>query len=118
RFLGAVYAIMAPPPVASALLDDPNPPAVAVEFRTPPQSRLATREGFSVSTYRSAEDAFDAVARNEVDAAFVWGPIAGYLNLKKFASAYRVVPVAGEGMQFRVGIGVGSSAEGLGERMD
>ena len=101
-----------------ARLDDLKPHRVAVEFRTPPQSLLATREGFSVSTYRSAEDAVDAVARKEVDAAFVWGPIAGHLNLKKFASAYRVVPVAGEGMQFRVGIGVRKSEEALRRRID
>jgi len=117
-FLGVGYAIMTPPSVSFARLDDLKPHRVAVEFRTPPQSLLATREGFSVSTYRSAEDAVDAVARNEVDAAFVWGPIAGYLNLKKFASAYRVVPVAGEGMQFRVGIGVRKSEEALRRRID
>ncbi|PYN05480.1 MAG: hypothetical protein DME02_19710 [Candidatus Rokuibacteriota bacterium] len=117
-FLGVGYAIMTPPSVSFARLDDLKPHRVAVEFRTPPQSLLATREGFSVSTYRSAEDAVDAVARNEVDAAFVWGPIAGYLNLKKFAGAYRVVPVAGEGMQFRVGIGVRKSEEALRRRID
>jgi len=36
----------------------------------------------------------------------VCGPIAGYLNARRFAGAYRVVPVAGEGLQWRVGIGV------------
>jgi ABC-type amino acid transport substrate-binding protein len=117
-FLDVGYAIMAPPSVAFARLDDLKPHRVAVEFRSPPQSLLATRDGFSVSTYRSAEDAVDALAHKEVDAAFVWGPIAGYLNLTKFAGAYRVVPIAGEGMQWRVGIGVRKSEEALRRRID
>jgi ABC-type amino acid transport substrate-binding protein/cytochrome c5 len=117
-FVDVGYAIMAPPSVSFARLDDLKPHRVAVEFRTPAQSLLATREGFSVSTYRSTEEAVDALARTEVDAAFVWGPIAGYLNLKKFAGAYRVVPVAGEGMQWRVGIGVRKSEEALRRRID
>jgi len=117
-FLDVGYAIIAPPSVSFARLDDLKPHRVAVEFRTPPQSLLATREGFSVSTYRSAEDAIDALGRKEVDAAFVWGPIAGYLNLKKFAGAYRVVPVPGEGMQWRVGIGVRKSEDALRRRID
>src|SRR5207247_751373 len=73
-FLGVGYAIMTPPSVSFARLDDLKPHRVAVEFRTPPQSLLATREGFSVSTYRSAEAPVDAAARKGGGAA---GRIAG-----------------------------------------
>ena len=112
-FLDVGYAIMAPPSLAFARLEDLKPHRLAVEFRTPPQSLLATKEGFSVSTFRSTEEAIEALARKEVDAAFVWGPIAGYLNQRKLAGAYRVVPLAGNGMQWRVGIGVRKSEEAL-----
>jgi polar amino acid transport system substrate-binding protein len=117
-FLDVGYAIMAPPSVTVARLDDLKPYRLAVEFRSPPQSLVATRDGFSVSTFRTAEEAVDALGRGEVDAAFVWGPIAGYLNGVKFKGAYRVVPVAGEGMQWRVAIGVRKEDEALRQRLD
>src|SRR5262249_32103650 len=105
-FLDVGYAIMAPTSMAFTRLDDLKPHCLPVGFRTPAQSLLASKDGFNVSTFRSAEEAVDALGRREVDAAFVWGPMAGYLNARKFAGAYRVVPVAGEGLQWRVGIGV------------
>src|SRR5258708_7179277 len=105
-FLDVGYAIMAPRSLAFARLDDLKPHRLAVEFRTPAQSLMATKEGFSVSTFRSAEEAVEALGRHEVDAAFVWGPIAGYLTVTKFAGPYRIVPVAGQGMQWRIRIGV------------
>src|SRR2546427_8166373 len=117
-FLDVGYAIMAPRSLAFARLDDLKPHRLAVEFRTPAQSLMATKEGFSVSTFRSAEEAVEALGRHEVDAAFVWGPIAGYLNVTKFAGAYRIVPVAGEGLQWRIGIGVRKGDETLRRRID
>jgi ABC-type amino acid transport substrate-binding protein/cytochrome c5 len=117
-FLDVGYAIMAPASLAFARLDDLKPHRLAVEFRTPPQSLLATKEGFSVATFRSTQEAVEALGRREVDAAFVWGPIAGYLNRTKFAGAYRIVPVAGEGMQWRIGIGVRKGDETLRRRID
>jgi polar amino acid transport system substrate-binding protein len=117
-FLDVGYAIMAPASLPLARLDDLKPQRLAVEFRTPPQSLLATRDGFSVTTFRSAVEAVEALGRREVDAAFVWGPIAGYLNHTRFAGAYRIVPVAGDGMQWRVGIGVRKGDEPLRRRID
>jgi polar amino acid transport system substrate-binding protein len=117
-FLDVGYAIMAPASLAVARLDDLKLHRLAVEFRTPPQSLLATKEGFSVTTFRSTQEAVEALGRREVDAAFVWGPIAGYLNRTKFAGAYRIVPVTGAGMQWRIGIGVRKGDETLRRRID
>jgi polar amino acid transport system substrate-binding protein len=117
-FLDVGYVVMAPASLAFARLDDLKPQRLAVEFRTPPQSLLATKEGFCVTTFRSAQEAVEALGRREVDAAFVWGPIAGYLNRTKLGGAYRVVPVAGEGMQWRIGIGVRKADEPLRRRID
>ncbi len=117
-FLDVGYAIMASPSLTFARLDDLKPYRLAVEFRTPAQSLLASKDGFNVSTFRSTEDAVDALARREVDAAFVWGPIAGYLNARKFAGAYRVAPVAGDGLQWRVGIGVRKGDDALLRRIE
>jgi ABC-type amino acid transport substrate-binding protein/cytochrome c5 len=117
-FLDVGYAIMAPASLTFARLDDLKPRRLAVEFRTPPQSLMATKEGFNITTFRSTEEAVEALGRQEVDAAFVWGPMAGYLNLTNFAGAYRIVPIAGEGMQWRIAIGVRKADETLRRRID
>jgi polar amino acid transport system substrate-binding protein len=117
-FLDIGYAIMASPSLTFARLDDLKPYRLATAFSTPAQFLLASKDGFNVSTFRSAEEALDALARSEVDAAFVWGPIAGYLNARKFAGAYRVVPVAGEGLQWRVGVGVRKGDDALLRRIE
>jgi len=117
-FLDVGYAIMAPPSLVFSRLDDLKPRRLAVEFRTPAQSLLASKDGFNVSTFRSAEEAVEALGRGEVDAAFVWGPMAGYLNVRRFAGAYRVVPVAGEGLQWRVGVGVRKGDDALLRRIE
>jgi polar amino acid transport system substrate-binding protein len=117
-FLDVGYAIMALPSLVFTRLDDLKPHRLAVEFRTPAQSLLASKDGFNVSTFRSAEEAVEALGRREVDAAFVWGPTAGYLNARRFAGAYRVVPVAGEGLQWRVGIGVRKGDDALLRRIE
>jgi polar amino acid transport system substrate-binding protein len=87
-------------------------------FRTPPQSLLASRTGFDVTTFRSAQEAVEALGRQEVDAAFVWGPVAGYLNRTRLGGAYHVVPVAGDGMQWRIGVGVRKREDALRQRID
>jgi polar amino acid transport system substrate-binding protein len=117
-FLDVGYAIMAPPSLVFSRLDDLKPHRLAVEFRTPAQSLLASKDGFNVSTFRSAEEAVEALGRGEVDAAFVWGPMAGYLNVRRFAGAYRVVPVAGDGLQWRVGVGVRKGDDALLRRIE
>src|SRR5438445_12939066 len=67
-FLDVGYAIMAPASLAFARLDDLKPHRLAVELRTPAQSLLASKDGFSLSTSRSAEEAAAAPARREVTA--------------------------------------------------
>ena len=69
--------------------------------------------GFQTSAFRTDEEALDALARGEVDAAFAWGPTAGYYNLKKLGGGHRVVPVAGEGLQWRAAVAVRKGRDDL-----
>ena len=94
-FLDVGWAIIAPGRVAFARIDELKARRLAVVFRSMPQLLLAMRGGFQTSTFRTDEDALEALARGEVDAAFVWGPTAGYQNLRKLGGAYRIVLVAG-----------------------
>ena len=91
---------------------------VGVQFGTPPQSLLATRPGVTAVTFMDATAAMAALSRGEVDAAFVWGPVAGYLNRSEPANRFRVVPVAGADMQWPVGIGFDRSQAALRDEVD
>lgn len=117
-FLDVGYAVVVPPALAVASLDDLKPLTVAVQFRSPPQLMLSTRDGYRMATFRLVEEAMDALARGGAGAAFVWGPTAGYYNKTRLASAWRVVPVAGPGLQWQVGAAVRKGNTALKERLD
>jgi ABC-type amino acid transport substrate-binding protein/mono/diheme cytochrome c family protein len=104
-FLHIGYAIMAPAGEHITRLDDLSGKRVAVQFSTPPQIVLAERNDVKSVTFLNPEEAVKALERHEVDVAFIWGPVAGYLNRTALHGAYDVVPVAGEGMQYPVKIG-------------
>jgi ABC-type amino acid transport substrate-binding protein len=117
-FLGVGYAVVVSPAFAFSSLEDLKPVTVAVQFRSAPQLLLATRDGFRMSTFRHVEEAMDALARGEAGAAFVWGPSAGYYNKVRLGGAWRVVPVAGPGLQWSVTAGVRKGDTALKERIE
>src|SRR5215467_6936997 len=91
---------------------------VAVQFGTTPQLLLATRPGFTAVTFRLAEEAMEALTRGEADVAFLWGPTAGYFNKTRLGGAYAIVPVAGEGLQWQVAVGVRNGQDSLKADLD
>jgi len=54
-----------------------------------------------------------ALAAGKADAAFIWGPVAGYLNKTEFAGAYGLLPVNGAGLQWPAAIGFARGQEAL-----
>lgn len=88
---------------------------IAVQFNTPPQLLLATH-GLEAVTFRQAEEALAAIGR-EADLAFVWGPIAGDFA-QRDRDRWRVIPVAGEGMQWEVVFAVRAGDAQLKESLD
>jgi mono/diheme cytochrome c family protein/ABC-type amino acid transport substrate-binding protein len=117
-FLDVGDAVVVPPAFAFANLEDLKRVTVAVQFRSQPQFMLATRDGFRMATFRHVEEAMDALARGEAGAAFVWGPTAGYYNKTRLAGAWRVVPVAGPGLQWQVTAAVRKGNVTLKERIE
>jgi polar amino acid transport system substrate-binding protein len=105
-FLDVGYALAAPAARGLTSLDGVGGGSVAVAFRSPPQLLLAERADIRAVTFRGDEEALDALARGAVDAAFVWGPVAGYYNRTRLGGRLRIVPVAGEGLQWRVAAGL------------
>ena len=114
-FLDVGYALIAQDRSGATALKGRR---VAVVFGSTPQLTLAARDGVRTVTFRLPEEALDALARGEVDAAFVWGPTAGYYNLTRLGGRYAVVPVAGEGLQWKVAAAVKKGNETLKEGLE
>jgi ABC-type amino acid transport substrate-binding protein len=117
-FLDMGYAVIAPRPPGVSAVDDLKGRRVAVQFASTPQMLLSERGGYELVTFREPEAALDALARREVDAALVWGPVAGYFNKQKLGGAYQVSPVAGAGMQWQAAVGVRKREESLRAAID
>ena len=117
-FLEVGYAVIGPRPLALSSLNDIKGRRVAVQFGTTPQLVLATRPGFVAVTFKLAEEAMEALTRGEADVAFLWGPTAGYFNKTRLGGAYAIVPIAGEGLQWQVAVGVRKGQDSLKADLD
>jgi polar amino acid transport system substrate-binding protein len=116
-FLDVGYAIITSPALSFSRPAELRHRRVAVAFASLPQLLLAQR-GFQAVTYREEEQALEALGRGDVDAAFVWGPKAGYYNLTRLGGQHRVVPIGGEGLQWRAAVAVRKADEPLRQRLE
>lgn len=112
-FLDVGYAVLAPPSFGFASLGDLKGKRLAVQYGSSPQILLAAQDGFQVSTFRTAGEVFAALAQRQVDAAFLWGPVAGYENQRRYGNAWRVTPVAGSGLDGQVAVAVRKGNDAL-----
>jgi ABC-type amino acid transport substrate-binding protein/mono/diheme cytochrome c family protein len=117
-FLNLSYAIVAPAGQTFKGLADLKGKRVGVMFSSPPQLLLATREGYTWNTFRTHEQLFEALNNGEVDLALMWGPSAGFDNLKQFNSRWQVLPVSGDGMTGQVAVAVSKSKPGLKDQIN
>ncbi|MDR3451426.1 MAG: transporter substrate-binding domain-containing protein [Rhodoferax sp.] len=112
-FLDMSYAIVAPAGDKINSLADLRGKRVAVLSGSAPHILLASQKGYATSSFTLNEDAMNALAKGEVDAAILWGPSAGYENLTRFHSRWRVTPVSGEGMSGRMAVAVRQGNDAL-----
>jgi polar amino acid transport system substrate-binding protein len=112
-FLDVGYAVIAAPNFSFQKLSDLQGKRVAVQFGSTPQLVMSTREGYTMSTFREAHEGMDALAKAEVDAAFLWGPVAGFDNLQRFQGKYKVSGVQGLDLNGQVAIAVPSGKDEL-----
>ena len=117
-FLEVGYAIVAAPGFSFNKLDDLKSKRLAVQYGSTPQIFLSTLDGFDTTTFRSADEALSALAKGEVDAAFLWGPVAGYENKKRWDNRWRVTPVAGHDLSGAVAVAVRTQKEALAADID
>ena len=117
-FLQVSYAVVAAPTFAFKSLDDLKSQRIGVQYSSTPHLLVNQLEGFKSTTYRSAEEALAALAKGEVDVAFLWGPVAGYENKKRWASRWQVTPVAGHDLSGEVAVAVRSGKDDLAKAID
>ncbi|MEQ1683902.1 MAG: transporter substrate-binding domain-containing protein [Burkholderiaceae bacterium] len=117
-FIDVGYAIVAAQGFSFTSLDDLKSKRLAVQYGSTPQIFLSTLDGFQTTTFRSADEALTALSKGEVDAAFIWGPVAGYENKKRWDNRWRVTPVAGNNLSGAVAVAVRSTKEALAADID
>jgi len=91
---------------------------VAVQLATEPQNLLAEHDDITMVTVLSPEEGMRELAAGHADAAILWGPSAGYMNHGILKDAYRVTPIAGHGMQWRVAVAFAEKQTDLRDRVD
>ncbi|ODS91184.1 MAG: hypothetical protein ABS45_12125 [Comamonas sp. SCN 65-56] len=117
-FLDVAYAVVAPPFFSFSQLADLKGKRIGVGFASTPQIILAAQGGYTTVTYRSDADILAALDKGEIDAAFMWGPTAGYDNLTRYHNRWRVTPVSGEHMNHQVAVAVPANNGALLARID
>lgn len=117
-FLDVRYALVAPPALKVQQLADLKGRRIGVLHASPPHILMATREGYTTSSYRDTGEALAALARGEVDAAFLWGPSAGFDIGRQFAGRWTITPVSGEGLGGGVAVAVTRDKADLATRID
>jgi polar amino acid transport system substrate-binding protein len=105
-FLDVGYAVVAPQSFQFSSLNDFKGKRLAVQFQTTPHILLSQLEGFTFTTYRNSDEIFSALAKGEVDASFLWGPVAGYENIKRYNGRWKVTPLTGSDMSGQVSVAV------------
>jgi polar amino acid transport system substrate-binding protein len=118
-FLDLGYAVLLPRTGAFARLADLDGKTVGVQYGSTPQTLLSVREGVRLATFRAAEEAVDALARGEIDAAFVWGPVAGWAAARRgLLDRLKIVSVSGLELRGKAAIAVRTEDQALRERLD
>lgn len=85
------FAIVAPKGMKITSLEDLKGKTVAVQIGSPPYIALSQQGGSHFLFQTDAEPAMKAFAEGKSDVAFIWGPVAGYLNKYRYNNAYQVI---------------------------
>ncbi|MGH6707552.1 MAG: c-type cytochrome [Bradyrhizobium sp.] len=98
--------------------DDLKGLRVAVQYQTTPQNMLALRDEIQKVTVLSPDEGMQKLDQGKVDVAFVWAPVAGWLNKTVYSNKYRVVPTEGEGLLWPTAIGFAKAGTNLRDEVD
>lgn len=117
-FLNLSYALIAPPELTFTKLEDLRDKTVGVQFQTNPHVLMSMQSDYKIKTYRTAEQLLEGLAKKEIDAGMLWGPVAGYLNKANYESRWQVTPMAGSELEGAVSVAIRTEVTGLKARID
>ncbi|NPU64334.1 transporter substrate-binding domain-containing protein [Bradyrhizobium sp. 83012] len=112
------YALVSRETLVVHGIDDLRGMRVAVQYQTTPQNLLAQRDDIEKVTVLTPDEGLAALAQRKVDIAFVWGPVAGWLNKTAYQSSFRIQPVEGDGLSWDAAIGLAKSSTQLRDQID
>ena len=99
-------------------IDDLKKLRVAVQYQSTPQNLLAQRDEIEKKTVLSPEEGMKALDEGKVDVAFIWGPVAGWLNKTAYGDRYHIQTTDGEGLLWPVAIGFAKGSKELRDQVD
>ncbi len=105
-FLDLSYAVVSAPAFAFNGLDDLKGKKLGVQFQTNPHILLSQRNDMPFTTYKNSDEIFEALKKGDIDAGFMWGPVAGYDNQRLHASRWKVTPLTGTDLTGQVSVAV------------
>jgi len=118
-FLDVGYAVVGPPTLIVRGLDDLDGKTVGVLFASTPQTLLSVRDRVRLVTFKSTDAALDALGERQIDAAFLWGPEAGYRAAQRgLFGGLKIVSVTGLNLRWRATIGVRAADQSLRDHLD
>ncbi|MDE2578550.1 MAG: transporter substrate-binding domain-containing protein [Hyphomicrobiales bacterium] len=112
------YVVVLPQGKKFAAVDDLKGDKVAVQFSTGPQGIVAARADMEGVTVLSPEEGMARLADGKADAAFLWGPSAGYLNQTVYSGRFQLFPVDGQGLSWPTSIGFAKQNTALRDQVD
>lgn len=107
------YALVSAKGRNIAGIDDLKGLRVAVQYQTTPQNLLALRDEIEKVTVLSPDEGMKALAQGKVDVAFIWAPVAGWLNATVYGEKYQIRTTAGEGLAWSTAIGFAKASTRL-----
>ncbi len=105
-FLDLGYALVSAPGFQFSSLDDLKGKRLAVQFQTNPHILLSQRNDMPFVTFKTSDEIFAALAKGDIDAGFMWGPVAGFDNQRQHGGRWKVTPLAGPDLTGQVSVAV------------
>ncbi|MGY3441897.1 MULTISPECIES: c-type cytochrome [unclassified Bradyrhizobium] len=112
------YALVGARDRKLAGIDDLRGLRVAVQYQSTPQNLLALRDDIQKVTVLSPEEGMAALEQGKVDIAFIWAPVAGWLNKTSYGDKYQIVSTEGDGLLWATAIGFAKASGALRDEVD
>nr|WP_051346180.1 MULTISPECIES: transporter substrate-binding domain-containing protein [unclassified Bradyrhizobium]QIG96537.1 transporter substrate-binding domain-containing protein [Bradyrhizobium sp. 6(2017)] len=112
------YALVGARDRKLAGIDDLKGLRVAVQYQSTPQNLLALRDDIQKVTVLSPEEGMAALDQGKLDIAFIWAPVAGWLNKTSYGDKYQIVATEGDGLLWATAIGFAKASGALRDEVD